>query len=101
MSIKIQIEHSLAEAFTPSLLEVIDESDKHKGHGGWREGGETHFRVRIVAHAFEGQSRVARHRAVNAALTDAFAAGVHALAIEARAPDEPDPRRRGRADAPS
>ncbi|WP_349358600.1 BolA family protein [Stappia sp.] len=101
MTIKSTIQTRLSEAFAPELLEVIDESEKHRGHAGWREGGETHFRVRIVAAAFDGQTRVARHRAVNAALAEAFDAGLHALAIEARAPGEADPRQRGRAAEPS
>lgn len=82
------IETRLSEALAPTALSVLDESHQHHGHSGWREGGETHFRVRIVSPAFNGQSRVARHRAVNAALADAFARGLHALAIEAKAPGE-------------
>ncbi|WP_428698853.1 BolA family protein [Stappia sp.] len=97
MSIKQQIERQLTEMFSPASLEVIDESERHRGHGGWREGGETHFRVRIVAEALAGLGRVARHRAINDCLKPAFEAGVHALAIEARTPDEPDPRGGGRA----
>ncbi|MEL6210475.1 MAG: BolA family protein, partial [Pseudomonadota bacterium] len=60
MNMKAQIESKLTEAFEPVELEVIDESEQHRGHGGWREGGETHFRVRMAAAAFAGQSRVAR-----------------------------------------
>ncbi len=92
MSIRDTILSKLEEAFSPAALEVIDESDKHRGHGGWREGGETHFRVRIVAEAFTGMSRVNRHRAINDLLADELAGGVHALAIEVRSPEEPDPR---------
>ncbi len=80
-----EIERRLREVFQPTRLEVVDESDRHKGHAGWREGGGTHFRVRITSAAFRGQNRVAMHRAINAALADAFAAGLHALAIEAKA----------------
>ncbi|SDU40106.1 BolA family transcriptional regulator [Stappia sp. ES.058] len=101
MTIKSHIERRLTEAFAPDLLDVVDESEKHRGHGGWREGGETHFRVRIVSATFDDMNRVARHRAVNACLKDALAQGVHALAIEARAPGEPDPRGGGRATAPA
>ena len=72
----------LQAAFSPVELEVVDESDQHRGHGGWREGGETHFRVRIVAAAFDGMSRVERQRAVNRALADDLAGGVHALVLE-------------------
>lgn len=92
MSIKQTIISKLIDALAPVQLDVIDESDKHKGHGGWREGGETHFRVRIVSPSFSGQNRVARHRTINELLADELAGGVHALAIEARAPEEPDPR---------
>lgn len=72
----------LEAAFSPSTLEIIDESEKHRGHGGWREGGETHFRVRMATPAFDGLGRVARHRAVNAALAEEFAAGLHALTLD-------------------
>jgi BolA protein len=74
----------LEAAFAPQALEVLDESEQHRGHGGWREGGETHFRVRMTAAAFDGQSRVARQRAVNAALKEELAGPVHALAMELR-----------------
>ena len=73
---------------TPTTLEVLDESEQHHGHSGWREGGETHFRVDIVSQAFAGKSRLERHRLVNAALAEELAGGVHALAIVARAPGE-------------
>ncbi|WP_127144135.1 BolA family protein [Pelagibacterium montanilacus] len=82
MSVRESIEQTLADQFVPDLLEVIDESDRHRGHQGWREGGETHFRVRISSPRLEGLSRVGQHRAINAALAPQFRAGVHALAIE-------------------
>ena len=81
-----RIRGRLTEAFAPTELQVIDESDRHKGHAGARPGGETHFRVRIIAEAFRGKGRVETHRLVNAALAAEFAAGLHALAIEAKAP---------------
>ena len=74
-------------ALTPSQLEVIDESESHRGHGGWREGGETHFRVAIRAAAFNGKSRIDRHRMVNAALDELIGNPIHALAIKAEAAD--------------
>lgn len=92
MSIKQSIVDKLTAAFSPLSLNVIDESEKHRGHGGWREGGETHFRVQIVSSAFEGMNRVARHRAINELLADELAGGVHALALEIRSDSEPDPR---------
>ena len=86
MATRDRITSTLTEAFHPVSLEVVDESDRHKGHAGARPGGETHFRIRITAEAFRGLNRVAMHRAVNEALADEFAAGLHALAIEAKAP---------------
>ena len=76
----------LDAAFAPLLLEVIDESRQHHGHGGARPDGESHFRVRIVAEAFRGKSRVDQHRMVNAVLAAELKERVHALAIEASAP---------------
>lgn len=72
----------LVAAFAPEHLEVIDESENHRGHGGWREGGGTHFKVVMRAAGFEGMSRVERSRAVHAALADELAGPVHALALE-------------------
>ncbi len=72
----------LEAAFAPETLEVHDESEQHRGHGGWREGGETHFRVRMRASAFDGLSRLDRQRAVNRALAEELAGPVHALALE-------------------
>jgi BolA protein len=82
------ITRKLTDAFAPQSLEVVDESHQHAGHAGHRPGGETHFRVYIVAEAFRGKSRVDRHRLINAALATELAGGVHALAIHAAAPGE-------------
>jgi BolA protein len=82
------INRKLEAAFAPQRLTVIDESHQHEGHGGWRQGGETHFRVDIVSEAFVGKTRLERHRLVNAALAEELAQRVHALAIAAKAPDE-------------
>ena len=82
------ITEKLTKAFAPTSLRVIDESHQHEGHAGHRAGGETHFRVYIVSAAFEGKSRLDRHRMINAALADDLAAGMHALAIHASAPGE-------------
>jgi BolA family transcriptional regulator, general stress-responsive regulator len=89
MSRRERIADVLETTFHPADMEVTDESERHHGHSGWREGGETHFRVRLVAEAFVGRSRLDRHRLVQEALKDEFASGLHALAIEARAPCEP------------
>ncbi len=83
-----RITKKLRDALAPERLNVIDESHQHQGHGGWREGGETHFRVDIVSQAFAGKSRLERHRLVNAALAQELAEQVHALAIVTRAPGE-------------
>jgi BolA protein len=78
----------LTKAFAPESVEVVDESDRHVGHAGHRPGGETHFRVYIVAEAFRGKSRLARHRMINETLVGELQGGVHALAIHAAAPGE-------------
>lgn len=76
------IETRLTEAFAPQSLEVIDESEQHRNHGGWREGGETHFKVVMRADAFNGLSRVERSRRVHAVLREELATSVHALALD-------------------
>ncbi|MDA7967133.1 BolA family protein [Ruegeria sp.] len=81
MTVTEEIRTRLQEAFTPHELEVIDDSESHRGHAGHREGGESHFNVRIRSAAFQGQSRVARHRAVHAALGDVVPR-IHALALD-------------------
>lgn len=88
IALKDWIAARLEAELTPTHLAVEDESHLHAGHAGWREGGETHFRLDIVSEAFAGKSRVARHRLVNTVLADAFPRGLHALAIRARAPGE-------------
>jgi BolA family transcriptional regulator, general stress-responsive regulator len=88
MTMAQRIEAKLTAAFRPERLAIHDESHRHAGHAGWRPGGETHFRVEIVAAAFAGQSRVARQRAVYAALAEELAGGVHALQLTALAPEE-------------
>lgn len=82
MSVRDEIEARLVKTFAPTALEVIDESEQHHGHAGWREGGNTHFRVKISSPALDGLTRVEQHRAVNGALSAQFDAGLHALAIE-------------------
>ncbi len=82
MSVTDTITEKLTSRFMPVHLEVIDESNKHFGHAGWRAGGETHFRVRIATRHFDGLGRVAQHRAVMDALAAELKDRVHALAIE-------------------
>lgn len=82
MRIADQISHNLTVAFTPSKLEVVDDSESHRGHGGWSEGGETHFNVLIRAEIFADMSRVQRHRAVHAAITPSLVTQIHALSLD-------------------
>jgi BolA protein len=82
-----RIREILTRDFAPTELVVEDQSHLHAGHAGARDG-RGHFSVRIVATAFTGLAPLARHRAVYAALGDLMQTDVHALAIEARAPDE-------------
>lgn len=82
MSVRDDIVEKLSVKFAPTHLEVIDESEKHHGHAGWRAGGSTHFRVRIASPAFVGQTRLMQHRSVMDALDAELKGGVHALAVE-------------------
>lgn len=82
------LESKLQAAFDPISLEVMDESSQHHGHAGARADGESHFRVRIVASAFLGKSRVEQHRMINGVLAEELKERVHALAIEASAPKD-------------
>ncbi|HEX3431964.1 MAG TPA: BolA family protein [Rhizomicrobium sp.] len=88
MDVADQIRRKLSEALSPLELDVIDESALHAGHAGARPGGETHFRVRIVSYAFAGLSRVMRQRRVHEILADELRSRVHALSIDAKAPNE-------------
>jgi BolA family transcriptional regulator, general stress-responsive regulator len=82
------LRRKLQAAFSPSRLEIEDDSARHAGHGGARPGGETHFNLVIAAEAFEGMARVQRQRAVYAALAEELAGPVHALSVRALAPGE-------------
>ena len=82
------ITEKLTAAFAPQSLRVVDELHQHEGHAGHRPGGQTHYRVYIVAEAFRGKSRIDRHRMINQTLAQELAGGVHALAIHASAPGE-------------
>ena len=81
-----RIRQALA-ALQPVTLEVVDDSHKHAGHEGARDG-RGHFRVRIVRPVFAGKAPLARHRAIYAALGELMQTDIHALAIEAKAPGE-------------
>ena len=82
------IDNKLRARFTPTRLSIEDDSARHRGHAGHREGGETHFKVEIVSDVFEGKNRVTRQRLVYDTLKDEFAAGLHALEVRALTPTE-------------
>ena len=82
------MKEKLAAAFSPSRIEVVDDSARHAGHSGAREGGESHFTVTIQAAAFAGVGRLQRQRMVYAALAEELAGPVHALSVTVLAPGE-------------
>ena len=82
------IRRKLELALQPVQLEIRDDSARHAGHAGAREGGESHFHVTAVAQRFSGLNRVARQRLVYGALAEELAGPVHALSLTLRAPDE-------------
>ena len=88
MSVAARIRERLA-TLEPLELQLVDESAQHAGHAGARPGGNTHWRLTIVSPRFAGQSTVARHRMVYQALGELMQNPIHALAINARAPEEP------------
>ena len=81
MAIRDEIHARLTAAFAPEVLQIQDDSEKHRGHGGWREGGETHFNVTIRAPALAAMTRIARHRAVHQALGD-LTTRIHTLSLD-------------------
>ena len=86
MSKTEEIRAKLQDALTPKLLEVVDDSESHRGHGGYQEGGESHYNLRIRAECFEGQSRIQRHRMVHSALGPELIGRIHALALDLDVP---------------
>lgn len=82
MSVTEEIRTRLQSAFAPTVLTVVDDSERHRGHAGYRDGGESHFNVRIRADAFRDQSRIQRHRAVHAALGPDLVGRIHALSLD-------------------
>ena len=77
-----EIKFKLGQNFVVQELEVFDESEQHRGHSGFQEGGESHFRVRLITESFKGKNRLTRHRAVHAALGQELLNAIHALALE-------------------
>ena len=82
MMVKDEIESALRASFDVQRLEVEDVSEAHRGHAGFREGGQTHFDLAIAAPDFKGLSRLARHRAVHAALGADLIGRIHALSMD-------------------
>jgi len=82
MGVADEIQTRLEAAFAPRHLSVVDESERHRGHAGYQEGGESHFRVAISAPAFSPMSRIARHRAVHEALGPDLVGRIHALSLQ-------------------
>ena len=76
-----EMEHRLRAAFEVEALALEDESEQHRGHAGWREGGNTHFHIALQSPVFKGMSRIARHRAVHIALGADLVARIHALRL--------------------
>jgi BolA protein len=83
MAVAAELRQSLEVALQPVRLEIVDESARHHGHAGWREGGETHFRVLVVSARFDGLSRLERQRLVHAAAAGLLRERIHALSIRA------------------
>ena len=87
MSVAETIRERLA-ALEPQALDLVDESEQHRGHAGYREGGGTHWRLAIVSRRFSGRSTLERHRMIYGALGNLMQHPIHALAITARSPEE-------------
>jgi BolA protein len=88
MSVAETMRRKLEAALAPTRLEIEDQSHLHQGHAGHRPGGESHFRVTIVAPGFAGKSRVERQRMVTAALKDEMGNPIHALSMKVMTPEE-------------
>jgi len=78
----------LGSSLQPTKIELVDDSEKHRGHGGYNPAGESHFTLRIESPAFAGKSRIERQRMIYSALGDLMRERVHALSIKAKAPGE-------------
>ncbi|NSX55142.1 BolA family protein [Parasulfitobacter algicola] len=82
MSVTDEIKSRLEASFRPKELKIVDESESHRGHSGFQEGGESHFHVRIVSDSFNDMSRLQRHRAVHSAIGQDIISRIHALALD-------------------
>ena len=88
MRVEEEIRRKLKLAFAPEALEVVNDSHRHAGHHGSPGTGESHFTIKVVSGAFEGKSRIERHRMVNQVLAEELAGKIHALAVSALTPAE-------------
>ena len=88
MALSAVIRDKLTVGLSPVRLDIVDDSHKHAGHSGWRPGGETHFRVEIVAQTFDGKTRVARQRMVYDLLAEELSDRLHALQLRTLTPAE-------------
>jgi len=88
MSVERDIRNKLTAALAPEVLEIVNDSHRHAGHASSPGTGMSHFTIKVVSAAFSGKSRLERHRMINAALAEELKGAVHALAIEAHAPEE-------------
>ncbi|OJI92565.1 BolA protein [Planktotalea frisia] len=86
MSKADEIRSKLEAALAPSELDVVDDSESHRGHGGYQEGGESHYNLRIRSDVFAGKTRIARHRMVHSALGPELIGRIHALALDLDTP---------------
>ena len=81
MDYKSKITEKLKKAFATEVLNVIDESENHRGHSGFIEGQQTHFQIQITSEVFEGMSRIKREREIHKALGDEIIKSIHAISI--------------------
>ena len=83
LSLVKQIEKKLEKEFSPSYLKVYDVSESHKGHMGYKQGGETHFEIAIISKSFNDTSRINVHRLINEAMKEEWSKGIHSISIKA------------------
>ena len=88
MTRKDRMEHTLRQALSPTLLDIVDQSAAHQGHRGTDAQGESHYHITVVSDVFENVNKLARHRQVNALLKDEFDKGLHALSLTLMSPAE-------------
>ncbi|MEM8632348.1 MAG: BolA family protein [Pseudomonadota bacterium] len=88
MGVAEEMRERLQTAFEPTHLTIEDESERHRGHAGYQEGGESHWRVGLRSEVFRDMSRIERHRAVHAALGPDLVGRIHALALKLDVPEE-------------